>query len=384
LYVVQGLDASPVVLGIIALISSSTATVLRIPFGYFSDKFGRKWTSTIGLAAELIGCIVLFLSRNVEMVILARAIHGISFASFRIASLTSVEDMAKLKSSGVLLGFFTSFEYVGLIFGPIMGGYIAYLYGYASVFLLCSAVSLIALLFLGLKMKETLTKRDLTDKGAQERTQKEAKDGLRDLFRFPGVNMQVIIILYSILFALHFGPGVAGGYVPVYAYEHYNLNVAEIGYVTAIPSIILVLGSIPTAKLGDKFGNRPLVALGAILWGFSYAVFGLGSGTEHLFAYYVMNGIGSPFAYVSFRALEAETVPTKMRARILAIFRSITEGMATGVGPLLGGFIWVTYGSAIVFTLSSWILLIGAFVFVTCSFFTAQRLSPLPCVKAKE
>jgi MFS family permease len=87
---VQNLEGStPILTGIAVGIYGLTQALLQIPFGYLSDKFGRKPIITLGFIAYILGSVLGGLASNIWSMIVARLIQGagaISSAAVALAA----------------------------------------------------------------------------------------------------------------------------------------------------------------------------------------------------------------------------------------------------------------------------------------------------------
>ena len=87
---VKNLEGStPILTGMAVGIYGLTQAVLQIPFGYLSDKFGRKPVITAGFLAYILGSVMGGLATNVWSMIVARLIQGggaISSAAVSLAA----------------------------------------------------------------------------------------------------------------------------------------------------------------------------------------------------------------------------------------------------------------------------------------------------------
>lgn len=73
----EGLDGNtPGLVGFSIGAFGLTQAVLQIPYGNWSDRYGRKQMILIGLSINAIGLIIGFLAHNIWMLILARAVQG--------------------------------------------------------------------------------------------------------------------------------------------------------------------------------------------------------------------------------------------------------------------------------------------------------------------
>lgn len=132
LYALSMEGMSPILVGIAIGGYALTQVLFQIPFGFLSDKFGRKSIIALGLIIFIIGSAVCAMSDDIYMLILGRFLQGAGaiggVVSAMIADLVKEEKRTKamaLMGATISLSFTTA-----LILGPILSAY----FGVASLF----------------------------------------------------------------------------------------------------------------------------------------------------------------------------------------------------------------------------------------------------------
>ncbi|MCK5709689.1 MAG: MFS transporter, partial [Deltaproteobacteria bacterium] len=120
--------------GIYALVQS----VLQIPFGWLSDKIGRKPVLIIGLSLFAIGSVICGLAENINELILARVIQGAgAVSSVAIASLGDVRGPGVRAQSFTIVGITIGATFLlAIIIGPLLAAEI----GFSSLFYILAAL----------------------------------------------------------------------------------------------------------------------------------------------------------------------------------------------------------------------------------------------------
>ena len=130
--------------GIYALAQS----LLQIPYGWASDKFGRKRILLLGILVFTVGSIACAQTDNIHYLILARILQGSgAISSVAISSLGDLTRPEVRAQSFTITGIIIGFSFVvGMIFGPLLASKL----GFQSLFYILAAlgtVSLLATLF---------------------------------------------------------------------------------------------------------------------------------------------------------------------------------------------------------------------------------------------
>ncbi len=127
---------SGVAFGIYALAQS----LLQTPFGWLSDKFGRKKILILGLLLFSLGSLACAMAENIYELILARVIQGCgavgSVAIASLGDLTRPEVRTQAFSiTGIVVG-------ISFIFSLIVGPFLASYLGFASLFYILTALGI--------------------------------------------------------------------------------------------------------------------------------------------------------------------------------------------------------------------------------------------------
>jgi EmrB/QacA subfamily drug resistance transporter len=120
--------------------------------------------------------------------------------------------------------------------------------------------------------------------------------------------------------------------------EELGADVADLqwilnGYLLALASLILLGGS-----LGDRYGRRRVFLLGVVWFAVASLLCGLAPTTELLIAARVLQGIGGALLTPGSLAIIEAVFHPDDRGRAIGAWSGLT-GIATAIGPLLGGYL---------------------------------------------
>ena len=145
-------SATPFFIGMAIGIYGLTQAIFQIPFGYLSDRFGRKPILLIGLIVFLLGSILAANTSNIIIVVIGRALQGGGAISAVLmaflADSVSEENRAK---ANAFVGFQIGVAFMlSLLIGPLISSRI----GLSGLFWVIALLSLIAMLIV-LSLKHT-------------------------------------------------------------------------------------------------------------------------------------------------------------------------------------------------------------------------------------
>jgi len=112
--------------------------------GRFSDQKGRRAASIVGANIVFVGVLILTLSLNAWMFLLSMVVLGFGGAFLSTTPASMVGDVIKGKG-GKVIAIFQMAGDAGMIFGPIIIGWISDVHGYRAAFGFSAAIFLIAL-----------------------------------------------------------------------------------------------------------------------------------------------------------------------------------------------------------------------------------------------
>lgn len=170
-----------------------TSFVLGMGVGTFftgplSDTFGRKPVVLAGAGIYVLAAIVAFLSRSLELVLISRVLMGIGAAAPRIVGIAIIRDlyagrgMARIMSIAMII--FTIFP----AFAPAIGAGIIALSGWRGIFVSFVIFALIVVLWMGLRLPETLARQDRRPFRAPL-----LWDAVLQMFRHPTVRLSILV-----------------------------------------------------------------------------------------------------------------------------------------------------------------------------------------------
>ena len=152
-FVTEELNSTTAVVGYGFALSAIVQGAILLRAGRFSDRKGRRAASILGANVVFVGVLVLTFAVNAWMFLLSMMILGLGGAFLSTTPASIVGDIIKGKG-GKVIAIFQMAGDAGMIFGPIIIGWISDMYSYRTAFGV-SAVIFTAVLFLVYRIPET-------------------------------------------------------------------------------------------------------------------------------------------------------------------------------------------------------------------------------------
>ena len=138
-------DLSAVSLTLISTVYLLVNAILYIPFGRVGDIYGRKRIFQYGLIIFTISSFISAFSTSGEMFLFTRIFQAIGNAMVFANLNAMISSAFPVNERGKAFGLTSMGVFVGLIFGPILGGAITELVGWRTLFYLDTVIGIIAI-----------------------------------------------------------------------------------------------------------------------------------------------------------------------------------------------------------------------------------------------
>jgi len=149
-------------------------------------------------------------------------------------------------------------------------------------------------------------------------------------------------------------------------------------YTIVFAGLLLTAGS-----LGDRYGRRPALQLGLLVFGLGSLAAALSGSPEQLIATRAFMGIGAAFIMPATLSIITNIFPAHERGRAIGVWAA-TAGVAIALGPLTGGFLLEHFYWGSIFLVNLPIvavgLLAGVFLIPDSKDPNPQRIDPVGAV----
>ena len=231
--------ATPMLMGIALGVYGMTQAIFQLPFGFLSDKYGRKEMITVGLLLFVIGSLIAAASSTIEGVILGRAVQGMGAIAAVVLALTSdlTRESQRSKAMAIIGMSIGAAFLLALMSAPILEFWI----GVRGLFIMTAVFAVLALILIWRVVPTPVPTRNMDVRPVPAQMWSLLKD-------------QSLLKLDIGIFLLHFTLTASFVIVPIVLLEGLDLDTSE-HWKIYLPAL---LGSIPFMALmviTCKFAN---------------------------------------------------------------------------------------------------------------------------------
>lgn len=323
-------DATPALAGLALGIYGLTQGLLQIPFGYLSDRFGRKRIITVGLVIFALGSVVAAMSTTIGGVIAGRALQGAGAIAAAVLALTAdlTREQQRTKAMAMIGGSIGASFLLALMLAPLLVGMV----GVSGIFWITAALPLAMLPILWWA----------TPNPARHRR----GDVAFDVARIRRILLDPQLWRLDLgIFALHFALTALFVVVPLKLVDSIGLP-GEAHWKIYVPVLVAsVAGMLPilvAAHRGHRYRGMLMLAIAVMVL------------AEVVFAWLPASLSGIVIAlwlfFVGFNALEAmlpslvsRLSPAGAKGTVLGVYNSF-EFAGIFAGGLVGGLVYGAFG----------------------------------------
>jgi predicted MFS family arabinose efflux permease len=145
LFVVERFNATPIEVGWLAAIATSSMVLTTFLSGPLADKIGKKRTILIGFILMLTSSISYLLIDTMIATFVLTAGMAAGFAFVGPSILALLPDLVTSDIYGSVMGMYGTFEDLGITIAPLLYGFVWTLYGVNAIFYACALVQLLGI-----------------------------------------------------------------------------------------------------------------------------------------------------------------------------------------------------------------------------------------------
>ena len=340
----KDLGANGLMIGLIFGSFTLSRAILTPLIGRISDFKGRKNLLLVGLAGYTILSFFYAVATSTTSLVIVRILHGLASAMVLPISMAYIGDIAPKNQEGKYLGTFTIAFFMGLAFGPIIGGALHDIWHMDAAFYAMGAISFLSLLLLIFMLPEINAHKNI--KPSSFKTILKNK------------TMQAMLI-FRVMNA--YGIATLMGFLPLIA-ERINVTIFQIGFVVSANLLASSLFQRYFGIVADKSDKVAMMVAGSVMMLIALALMPLSAGFYTLLLFNILMGLGSAISIPAGSAITAQLGKKLGMGSVMGLFNT-AFGIGGGIGPIIAGLIMLVTSLAFVFVSSAVIVLAGTIIF---------------------
>jgi len=354
----KDLDADIKQIGLFFTLAQIVPLFLQILGGWVSDSLGRLRAIAIGSVFGLLGFIPLVLANTWQWLLLATAVGAVARSLVGPSFDAFIAEHSSDENRGKVYGISQAIFMVVTVVGPPLGGWLTGAYGFKLMLLVAGIFYAVAVV-IRLSMAREAAKGEKAngEKKSLSFTSLKSNLGSMAALVFGGGLITWMLItdgLRDVSFQF------SGNLFPVYMQESGGLTYQQIGWVTSIFGIFMMLSTIPGGWLSDKTGERVPIAMGMVLLSSAlFILINIPQGTQYQWMFFLgwaVAGLGAGISGPAYQSLISKAVPQKLRGLAFGLF-STSLGVLSLPAPWIGAQLWDRFGPTTPFKITAIVLL---------------------------
>jgi multidrug resistance protein len=241
-------DASPTMIGLLFASFGVTLLVLSIPMGALSDRLGRKGPMIVGLALLAVSTLAFAYAESLPMLFAARLVQGAADGMTWIVGFALIADLYGPEERGRAMGLAMAGSSLGIIIGPVLGGWLYEIGGIRLPFLFVAALAVADLIVFAFVAPRT-------------RGSGRSVPMLRVLTHRPIAICALVVIAGGGTIAM------LEPVIPLVFHTRLGLGPGAIGTLFGIAAVASTAMHPIYGRLSDRFGGRRLMMIGLVASG---------------------------------------------------------------------------------------------------------------------
>lgn len=220
-------------------------------WGIISDFIGRRSAMLYGILVYTIGCIICYISTDVNILFLGRFVQAFGASTGSVTTQTILREHYQGNERHTLFAQISAALAFTPALGPLIGGYIGQYFGFRAVFLTLVILGAGLLLWTHRKLPETMI---------------EKKTHFNASFIF-SIGKKMLFSRYTLIFCLLIGVlnGVLFSYyaeAPFIFIEVFGFSQSQYGFMGIVVACATILGALLSKKLLTKYEPTKIIRFG--------------------------------------------------------------------------------------------------------------------------
>ncbi len=349
LFLANVLGINKSVIGLIEGIAESTASLLKVFSGWFSDRIGnRKWLMAAGYGISTLSRPIVALATGWHHVMGSRFIDRFGKGVRTAPRDAIIAESSEKTHLGRAFGFHRSMDTLGAVVGPALAFFLLGLFSnnYRWVFWLSMIPGAIAVLLIIFFITEK-KKAALPQMERPKLTLKHFD------WRFKS------FVAIATLFAL----GNSSDVFLILRAQQIGIPTLLIPVVYLVFNLVYSLSAIPAGIAADRFGRKRVILLGFVLFAVLYYGFATARDVTAVWILFGFYGLFMGLTEGIQKAFLATMIPPDFKATAFGVYNTAI-GLAMFPASLIGGWLWDHVSPAATFYYGAITASFSAFLFI--------------------
>jgi MFS family permease len=307
-------------------INALMGLVFALVAGPIIDRVGRKWVMVISLVGNGLVYVLLSQAQTYAEFALAEALLGAFNPLYRVGADAMIADLIPPEKRPTAYAILRMSGNTGVAIGPAIGGFVA-VQSYATAFFIASGGMIVYGLLIALKARETLP---VFDRGTERRAVFEGYGRIlrdREFMSFTFA-FTLTSMLASLIWIL----------LPVYSNLQFGIPENRYGFIPTTNALMVVTLQYLVTTVTKRFKPLSVMTVGTAFYAAATALIALFGGFWGFWFCMVVMTVGELILIPTSNTYTANLAPADMRGRYMSIY-GLTHSVASGIAPLVGGFL---------------------------------------------
>lgn len=352
---VKELGGSDQLIGVIVGAFTFSALLFRPYAGHILESKGRRFVYMLGLGIFVVSVGSFAFVTSIIFLIMMRVVQGIGFGFSTTATGTIATDLIPPKRRGEGMGYFGLSGNLALAMGPVLGLTLVGSISFTSLFLICAASGLVALI-----LSSTIRYKKVEKSPHKSTTVKF------DIFEKTAI--QPSLLLFFITFT--FG-GIAS-FLPLHAAER---GISGIEMYFFVYAIFLMISRTFSGKIYDQKGHTYVFPPGVILIFCAMLLLSWLPNMTVLLIAAAIYGLGFGSVQPALQAWAVDKAPDNRKGMANATFFSFFD-LGVGIGAMVFGWIAGHFGYVFIYITAASSVMISCMLYIYLVIVARKRISP--------
>lgn len=324
------------VIGLIEGVAESTASLLKVFSGWFSDNLrARKWLAVGGYGLAALAKPFFYVASSWPVVAAVRWADRVGKGIRTSPRDALVADSISEEQRGLAFGFHRAADTAGAVLGLSIALAAVWLARqgvgelsratFQTIVLISLVPAFLAVLSLAI--------------GARDVPVKESQEAPRVSFRGLGKRFALFMVIVGI-----FDLGNSADAFLVLRAKERGLSIVGVLGMLITFNVIYALVSTPAGSLSDRVERRWVIIGGWLVYAAIYLGFALAGQGWHVWALYALYGVYYGLAYGTTKAMVADIVPEQLRGTAYGTYNAVI-GVLDFPASLIAGLLWQGVGA---------------------------------------